>query len=187
MKKTLLIVALVLAITTSIIAGTMAYYTTTLPDLVKGEVVAKEFILLKGGTNTFSEGVKIAPGETVKWDFSVKNFDGNAVSETGMDLDVTVLVEGGEKKYIYPLTVTVTEKDGAAVLGTMKPGHTGDIKFNDTFKLAEEGQEKVYSVNIEWPWQSAGVNDITYAGSGHGATIKVSVTGTQIPTTTESD
>ena len=126
MKKTLLIVALVLAITTSIIAGTMAYYTITLDELVKGDVVAKEFILKPGETNTFETGVKIAPGEAVKWDFSVKNFDGNAISETGMDLDVTVLVEGGEKSYIFPLTVTVTEKDEADVLGTMKPGHTVD-------------------------------------------------------------
>lgn len=187
MKKTLLIVALVLAITTSIIAGTMAYYTITLDELVKGDVVAKEFILLEGGTSTFSEGVKIAPGETVKWDFSVKNFDDKAISETGMDLDVTVLVEGAEKSYIFPLTVKVTKKDEAIVLGTMNPGHTGDIKFNDTFELAEEGQEKVYSVNIEWPWESADFNDIDYAGSGHGATIKVSVTGTQIPTDTVGD
>ncbi len=180
MKKTLLIVALVLAITTSIIAGTMAYYTITLDDLVKGDVVAKEFILLEGGTSTFSEGVKIAPGETVKWNFSVKNFDDKAISETGMDLDVTVLVEGAEKSYIFPLTVKVTKKDEAIVLGTMNPGHTGDIKFNDTFELAEEGQEKVYSVNIEWPWVTENVNDIDYAGSRHGATITVSVTGTQV-------
>ena len=67
MKKTLTLLLLVLAITTSLIAGTMAYYTVTLDNLVQGEVVAKEFIFVeKAGQQTLSFSDKMAPGETVE-------------------------------------------------------------------------------------------------------------------------
>ena len=46
MKKTLTIVALILAITVSLIAGTMSYYSITIEELAGGSVEAKEFIFL---------------------------------------------------------------------------------------------------------------------------------------------
>ena len=55
MKKTLTVLLLVLAITPSLLAGTMAYYTVNLVNLVQGEVVAKEFIFVeKEGQKTLS-------------------------------------------------------------------------------------------------------------------------------------
>ena len=86
MKRTLVIMFLVLAISTSIIAGTMAMYVVEIDDLAEGSVVAKEFVLKPGETNTFAEDVEIAPGESVDWEFSVKNYEGGVVSETAMDL-----------------------------------------------------------------------------------------------------
>ena len=44
MKRTLVIMFLVLAISTSIIAGTMAMYVVEIDDLTEGSVVAKEFV-----------------------------------------------------------------------------------------------------------------------------------------------
>ncbi|HHW74463.1 MAG TPA: hypothetical protein GX744_04325, partial [Firmicutes bacterium] len=67
MKKALTITALVLLISLSLIAGTLAMYVVEIDDLAEGSVVAKEFILEEGVTNTFSDDVKIAPGETVEW------------------------------------------------------------------------------------------------------------------------
>ena len=85
MKKALLGFALVLLLTTSVIAGTLAMYTTSIDNLAEGSVVAKEFILTEGGTDTFTKNVKIAPNETVNWQFSVMNYNGSIISETAMN------------------------------------------------------------------------------------------------------
>ncbi|MDD3540794.1 MAG: hypothetical protein PHG57_05995 [Eubacteriales bacterium] len=177
MKKTLLIVALVLAITTSIIAGTMAYYTITLDDLVKGEVVAKEFILEGENTSTHQESVKIAPGESLEWTFNIKNFDANdAVTDTDMDVTIDVdlqdLVEVND--ITVPLEVSYT-LDTSVVASE-------DGTFSKLF-TAGENATKTLTVTVEWPWETEGVDDIDFAGQNLG-TLSVSVTGTQSETTT---
>lgn len=174
MKKTLVLLSLVLAIALSVLSGTLAVYTTTIANLADGNVVAKKFILLENGYDTFKENVKIAPTETVEWTFSVKNYDGNIVSETAMDLDFTVdIAASTDKEAIAPLIVTI--KKGNTVVGTITG--TGSIIFDDEFALNEVGQEYTYTVIIDWP--SDDTIDINYAGSGFGTTISVSVTGTQ--------
>ncbi len=183
MKRTLLVAALVLAISTSIIAGTMAMYVVEIDDLAEGSVVAKEFALEPGETDTFENNVKIAPGETVDWEFSVKNYDENdVVSETAMDLDFAVTLADAEgKDAIVPLLVTVKDENEQTVTpetSTVQDG-SGTITFTDEFLLADQGQEKTYTVSIEWPWETTGVDDIDYAGAGYGTAITVSVTGTQ--------
>lgn len=55
MKKTLVLLSLVLAIALSVLSGTLAVYTTTIADLADGNVVAKEFILLENGYDTFEK------------------------------------------------------------------------------------------------------------------------------------
>jgi len=177
MKRTLIIVALVLVISTSIIAGTLAMYTITIDDLAEGSVVAKEFVLEAGETVGFSDNVKIAPGETEEWQFSVKNYKGEGedavVSETAMDLEFEITLTNAEgKTAIAPLEVTVKdEEDDELILN--------NNKFTDEFPLDNEGQEKTYTVSVEWPWETNGVDDIDYAGAEHGTAIKVSVTGVQ--------
>ena len=175
MKKFLMTAFLILAVTTSIVAGSLALYTTRIDDLAEGSVVAKEFILVEGGVDTFVQNVKVAPGETNTWQFSVRNFDGALVSETAMDLAFKVDVKAAEgKEAIAPLTVTVTNDEGA-VMGTAVTG-TGTISFADIFPLTELGQENVYNVTVARP---SGEGDIAYAGSGFGTTIHAAVTGTQ--------
>ena len=175
MKRTLLVAALVLAISTSIIAGTMAMYTITIDDLAQGSVVAKEFVLEPGQTNTFAEDVEIAPGERVEWEFSVKNYEGDVVSETAMDLDIAVDIDDAAgKDAIAPLEITIIDEDENVV--GQETG-TGSIEFDDEFDLDEDGQEKTYKVLIEWP--SDDEVDIDYAGADFGTSITVSVTGTQ--------
>jgi plastocyanin len=180
MKKTLVLLSLVLAIALSVLSGTLAVYTTTITNLADGNVVAKEFILLENDDyDTFKKNVKIAPTETVEWTFSVKNYNGNIVSETAMDLTFTVDIAASTgKEAIDPLIVTIKKGD-TVVEGTKT--ETGSIIFTDEFPLNEVGQAysqaHTYTVIIYWP--SNDTIDINYAGSGFGTTISVSVTGTQ--------
>jgi hypothetical protein len=176
MKKVLTITALVLLISLSLIAGTLAMYVVEIDDLAEGSVVAKEFILEEGVTNTFSDDVKIAPSETVEWKFSVKNYDGQTISETAMDLEFAIeLTAADGKNAVAPLEVMIKDEDG----NTMATETDDDvITFADEFELGYEGQEKTYTVAINWPSDDA--VDINYAGAGFGTALKVSVTGTQI-------
>ncbi|HPX93705.1 MAG TPA: hypothetical protein PK646_05125 [Bacillota bacterium] len=180
MKKTISIIALVLAITVSLIAGTMSYYTITLDEVAGGSVVAKEFILMEDETieKTFNE--KIAPGETVNLVFAVKNFNANAVSETKMDVSFKLaLGENGDLEEIAPLKIkevskhkgTWWDKDGL----TFENGIYTDKQF-----LPAEATTRVYRVTVEWPWGTADDDAIQYAGAGHGSALTVTVTGTQV-------
>ncbi len=174
MKKTLVILILLVLIVFSVNSATLALYTTTIDDLAEGSVVAKEFILLEGGTDTFTENVKIAPTETKTMSFSVKNYNGEVISETAMDLDITVAIAAASgKSAIEPLVVTV--KKGTTALGTNTG--TGTITIDDGFALNTTGQEHTYTVEINWP--SNDLVDINYAGAGYGTALTVSVTGTQ--------
>lgn len=176
MKKILVLSALVLAVMTSIIAGTLAMYTTRLDNLAEGSVVAKEFVLLKGGTDTFTRNVKIAPGETTNWQFSVKNYNGSVISETAMDLDFDVAAVAADgKSVIAPLVITVKDSSGNTV-GTVTS--SGTINFTDNFALRADGQEKTYTVSVNWPSNNAVDKD--YAGANFGTAVRVSVTGTQV-------
>ncbi len=185
MKRALIVVALVLVISVSLVAGTLAMYVIEIDDLAEGSVVAKEFILKPGATNTFAENVKIAPGETVDWTFSVKNHDGGFISETAMDLYFAIdLAASNNKSAIDPLVVTVKDENEDDITLAQDSG-SGVWTFTDEFELEEEGQEKTYTVSIAWPWETTGVDDIDYAGSGFGTAVTVSVTGTQAtPTST---
>ena len=175
MKKTLTFVALVLVLTTSVIAGTLAMYTTSIDKLSEGSVVAKEFILTEGGTDTFTQNVAIAPGETQSFQFSVKNYNGSIVSETAMDLAFDLDVQAADgKSVIAPLVITVKDSSGNTV-GSVTG--SGTIQFNDEFSLNAQGQEKTYTAVVTWPGTEN--TDINYAGAGFGTALKVSVTGTQ--------
>lgn len=176
MKKILLTAAMILIVTTSIIAGTLAMYTTKIDNLATGSVVAKEFILLEGGTDTFMQNVKIAPSDTNTYKFSVKNYSGSIVSETAMNLSFNIAVQAASNKYaIAPLTITVEDATGNQ-LGSSVTG-SGTIQFADNFALSETGQEKTYTVVVNWP--SNDTVDSAYAGSGFGTDVNVTVTGTQ--------
>ncbi len=175
MKKALVFLSLVMVVAVSIISGTLAMYTTTVDGLAEGSVVAKEFILLGNGTDAFAKNVKIAPAETKTWEFSIKNFDGEIVSETAMDLALTVDVAAAEgKSAIDPLVVTVTDENGNKV-GTQTG--VGTISFADEFILAQEGQTHTYTVTINWPGNDD--SDINFAGADFGTAVNVNVTGTQ--------
>lgn len=178
MKRFLFMCALILLMAGSLLAGTLAYYTTTV-DLAEGSVIAKEFIFLGDGTDSFAKDEKIAPSETVAWPFRVKNFDGGVITETDLYYRLTVTVSASEgREAIAPLVVALKDSAGA-IVGTVTG--TGTFEIYGEFPLAESGQYHDYGVEIYWP--GGGEDDINYAGSGFGNTIKVSALASQVPLT----
>lgn len=178
MKKTLTILLLVLAITTSLIAGTMAYYTVTLDNLVQGEVVAKEFIFVeKPGQQTLSfSDSRIAPGETVEWPFTVQNHKDGLVTETDMYYRLTFVVGAtDDKQAIAPLAVTV---NGHTV--TLNDDGTGTFITDGNFLLQspDNQQSENYRIVLTWPH---GENDSAYAGNNFGTTVTVNAVAQQVP------
>ncbi len=86
MKRTVRVLILTLMLVTSLSAGTLAIYSSTI-DLAPVAVAAKRFVLgVNQGAQTEFD-LKIGPGELVSYQFDVtnENTDGN-VSEVDMDL-----------------------------------------------------------------------------------------------------
>ncbi|MEG2688305.1 MAG: hypothetical protein RSA24_03970 [Clostridia bacterium] len=175
MKKALVTLALTLVVVSSLVAGTLAMYTTTHDDFANNTVEAKEFTVVTTAEDNFTGNVQIAPGETVKMVFTVNNFKGTTITETEMDLDIKVtLKEAAGKKAIVPLKFSVT-KDSAEV-GTLA---NGVISIKDNFKLSAIGQTYTYTVVVEWPNGTPEI-DNQYIGSEFGSAVSVSLVGTQV-------
>ncbi|AET67701.1 putative cellulose binding protein [Desulfosporosinus orientis DSM 765] len=183
MKRLIFLLTMVLIMLSSIVAGTLAMYTVSIDNLAKGSVIAKEFVFLGEGTDTFQQGLKISPNETVDWQFKVKNYKDQIVSETDMYYKLTFNVQAlTGKKAIDPLTVTVKDLDGN-ILNSVTGVGTFDVLGE--FPLAVNGQEKEYLVEINWPGD--GNSDIKYAGSKYGTMINVDAAASQIPFASEPE
>ncbi|SHN48976.1 cellulose binding domain-containing protein [Desulfitobacterium chlororespirans] len=177
MKRVILLLALVLAMVSSITAGTLASYTVAIDNLAGGNVVAKEFIFVGEGTDTFQEGLKIAPSEILQWQFKVKNYERHVVTETDMYYKLTFdIFASPGKKAIDPLTVTV--KDGTGAILNQMTG-VGTFDLLGTFPLSETGQERNVLVEIAWP--DGGKSDKDYAGKEFGTSIIVNAQASQVP------
>ena len=182
MKRIITISLLVLAILSSLLAGTMAYYTTSI-EIAAGSVTAKEFIFLSEQVKTFTLNEKIAPSETVNWSFKVMNYDEGAVTETAQYYKLTFDVKAAEgKKAIEPLLVIVKDENNNT-LKNIKGTQTFDIL--DEFKSPGLKESREYSIEMIWP--ADGPNDSAYAGNGFGTVIQVSAVASQAPFTSEGD
>lgn len=177
MKKILFFLTLVLIMLSSIAAGTLAMYSVSIDNLAEGSVVAKEFIFVGEGTDTFQQGLKIAPSETTQWQFKVKNYQNHVVSETDMYYKLAFNVQAlSGKKAIEPLKVTVKDSNGNALNSVTG---VGSFDVLGAFPLAVNGQEQDYSVEINWP--DDGTSDVKYAGGQYGTMINVNAIASQIP------
>lgn len=177
MKKAALVLVLILVMASSLTAGTLAMYTTRIDDLAQGTVVAKEFVFTGEGSDSFAQNVKIAPEETVTWQFNVKNYSGHIVTETDLYYKLTFDVHASAgKTAIAPLAVTV--RDGS---GNVAGSATGVGKFDvlGKFLLSETGQGQTYTVEVNWPGND-GV-DINYAGNAYGTTVNIDAIASQAP------
>ena len=176
MKKKLVLAGLALAICTSVVAGTMAVYATQLDNLAteSNQVVAKQFVLTGAGVDTFNDTVKIAPTETVEKSFTISNFDNTVITETAMDVEMTIALAAADGKPIAGLAVQVS-KNGTPV-GAGVTDENGDVSVNvaDHFALVEEGQTYLYKVAITWEESE---NDMAYMGGAERMSVRV--VGTQ--------
>ncbi|MDQ7095404.1 cellulose binding domain-containing protein [Desulfosporosinus sp. PR] len=180
MKKAVFVLALVLVMLSSLVAGTLAMYTVSIDNVAEGSVVAKEFVFVGEGTDSFQQGLKIAPSETTQWQFKVKNYENNTVSETDMYYKLTFNVQAlAGKKAIDPLQVTVKDAQGN-VLNSVTGVGTFDVL--GSFPLAVNGQEQDYFVQIYWP--DNGSSDANYAGGNYGTMINVNAVASQLPFST---
>jgi hypothetical protein len=176
-KKLIAISILVLIITGSIVAGTLANYTVTLDNVATGSVVAKEFIFLEDCSDNFTQALKIAPTDVVEWQFGIKNYNDQYVTETDMYYKVTINAAATPgKSPIDPLIINIKNKN-QEVVGTIKG--TGSINIYDFFPLSTIGQSDFYTVEIHWP--SNKDIDINYAGHEFGTSINVSAVASQVP------
>lgn len=177
MKKLIFILALILTMASSIVAGSLAMYTVSVGNMAGGSTVAKEFIFTSAGTDSFQQGLKIAPAERNEWQFKVKNYQGNVVSETNMYYKLTFHVTAAPgKQAIAPLVVSVKNQNGEELNSVTGVG-TFDVL--GSFPLAASGQEADYIVELYWPGD--GNSDINYAGSHYGTSINVDAVASQVP------
>ena len=177
MKKTMFVLALLLVMAGSLTAGTLAIYTTTIDNLAQGSVSAKEFVFLGEGTDSFSQGIKIAPTETVNWSFNVKNFDGAKITETDLYYKLIFNVKPtAGKKAIDPLVVSVLDSTGTVLKSVTG---TGTFDVTGAFPVSQTGQAKGYTVRINWPSDNS--NDMKYAGGNYGTAVNVSASASQVP------
>ncbi len=177
MKKYAFILTLVLLMVSSLVSGTLAMYTTRIDNLAEGGVVAKEFIFTSDGADSFEQGVKIAPSEKVNWQFKVKNYHNQVITETDLYYKLTFQVSAAVgKSAIDPLAVTVRDTGGNILKSVTG---VGAFDITGSFPQSQTGQEKTYTVEINWPGD--GDKDINYAGGKYGSTLTIDATASQVP------
>lgn len=182
MKKVLITSILILAIISSLLAGTVSYYTTTI-DVAAGSVTAKEFIFAsEHKENSFTKNTKIAPGESVKWSFQVMNHENGIITETDLYYKLTFTLNAADgKNAIVPVKANIRGSEDGSILATATHGQPASI--TDEFLVAVASQAKDYFVEIVWPH---GDNDSDYAGSSYGSAITVSAIASQLPFESET-
>lgn len=180
MKKFIITGALILAIASSMVAGTLATYTKTLSP-IEGEVAAKQFYI--GASETYFPDIKLAPSEKTEWNFDVVNYQDsaqNTVTEVDTDLTVSLTVAAKDgKQPIDGLQVTVFD-DNNNQLGTTIIKN-GQMSFNvEKAFLANTKATRHFKLVADWKNPYAGDNtDTSNAENGNTTSIGITVTGTQ--------
>ena len=124
MRKLIAILGLISLMAGSIVSGTLAMYTTSIDRLAESSVTAKEFIFTSEGTDSFQQGVKLAPSETAKWQFKVKNYDDTLITETDLYYKLTFHVAATPgKNAIAPLVVSVKDASGTVLKSVHRRRH----------------------------------------------------------------
>jgi len=157
MKKFLLTAVLILAVVTSLTAGTLAAYNQKI-DLTGGNVTAKKFSFTATGTKGFYDAVDLIPGDTVTYKFEIDN-----ESEIKVDFSVAAVLTG---ELSEALEVEITDQHGNVVNG---------------FKDVNQKGKSVFFVKTSWPFaDTAEANSRDVGLSEAEAQLKVSVTGTSV-------
>ncbi len=175
MRKLILTTSLILLILVSFLTGTLAIYSKTIEIDTPASVIAKDFIFVADGTESFRSDVKIAPTETVTFQFGVRNYEGTAVSDTAMRYELLINVGPSPgKTAIGPLIVRVKD-EWDHILNSVTC--TGVLNVSNVFPISGVGQRHAYKIEFFWP---STTNDIDFEGDAFSTQINVTATATQM-------
>ena len=165
MKKKLLLVVLALAILTSLTAGTLAVYTRTVTETE--QVQAKKFAFSAAGSIAGNRNaIKLAPTESMDYNFSIANFDeeGGAIAEVPLQYDVTIdfAAAAGSMPGLEATLYNGTTEIASSVNGV--------ITYTTT-SVADVSFDQDYTVTLTWiddeasdeGHTTAGKNKVTFA------------------------
>lgn len=184
MKKFLLTAALVLALVTSLTAGTMAYYTATV-DTIGDNLTTKEFnftAVKDGGAFNIAD-IDIAPGDTVTYKVKVTN---DSEVATLAKVQATLTCTDGTSGGVTPasidgLSVTIKKSGVTTALASSTDAAAStyvavtDLQRMEA-KSAEKTAEDVYTITVSWDW-----NRGTMVNQDDSIHLGVIVTGEQAP------
>lgn len=180
MKKILITVILILAVTASLTTGSLALFETKITVDSNMTVASKEFIFTADGDgDQYNSNVKIAPNETVELNFTYRNFSGNTVSELPERIESVLTVTAPTGSPIEPLTYEVVKLDesGNVALSygfaAQSTGGERILKFTDFFMKESFAESKFYRLIIRWPSTD---HDNDYAQSSNHITLNVTAT-----------
>ena len=150
MKRALILTVLLLMILTSLNAGTLAVYTSTI-DLAILPVSAKRFALGVNQGSTSEFDLQIAPGDVVTYNFDVANTDSEGrVSEVDMDL----LVEA-DFSSVYDalpgMEVQLLLQAGSNRQQVAECDSAGRLSYSQSMAFsASNPAERQYSLSFNW-------------------------------------
>lgn len=150
MRRALVLTVLLLMIVTSLNAGTLAVYTSTI-DLAVLPISAKRFAL---GVNQGSTGefdLQIAPGDVVSYNFDVSNADSEGrVSQVDMDL----LVEADFSSVYVALPgirIQLLLQSGSDSQQVAECDSTGRLSYAQSVAFAaSSAAEKQFTLAFSW-------------------------------------
>ena len=170
MKKFLLTAALLLAVVTSLTAGTLAAYNQTLS--VTGDLHSKKFYFNKTASKTFDQTIKIVPGDKV-------------VYKVEVDQDMEVPVE-----YTVSSTINGSDKLAARLTKTvtLKNGNDMTVQQGDSFTVNKNAGKDDFYFLVEVKWENT--NDVTnnaldIAASNQNVKLDVTINGVSTEATQE--
>lgn len=166
MKKFLLTAALILALVTSLTAGTMAYYSAEV-DTISSTITSKSFNFTAEETsNSFTTGIKIAPGDKVQYLITVNNS-----SEVRTDATVTAALSVS----FTGLTVDVAHTGTSIAANSSKvDGAAGSESTATTLMGTSSSQQ--YLVTVAWDYDTGVTTNDTI---NHTTELTINVSGKQ--------
>ncbi len=172
MKKFLLTAALVLALVTSLTAGTMAYYNVKV-DTMTSNLTTKTFVFTATNpSKTFSSNVKIAPGDTAKYEITLNNG-----SEVSLVSTLAAKLVGSQDG----ISVTVARKDSTSGnVTTIDPVGDGKSAGATTIMQVGAASSDTYVITVSWAYGDLLDNSTTASTQGQPFTLKVDINGKQI-------
>lgn len=158
------------------VAGMLAKFVTSDSDSDGARVAKFVFNVTNKGTSRMIDlnGIE-KPGDTLSYDFSVRNSASGSTSEVSERYEISLRINGS-----MPLTCTVLRGETSIVSATM-PGQDTALErtgSDDSCVFAPgSGASHDYKLKVEWP---ATENNLDYASAATCAKVELIVTGYQV-------